>query len=52
VTRINPDLHRRISLAATVARKSVNAWVTEQLEQAVRQLGEYGNRRKPRSRPA
>jgi len=32
VTRINPDLHRRINLAAALSGKSLNAWVTEQLE--------------------
>ena len=35
VTRISPELHRRASLAASVAGKSLNAWVAEQLEGAV-----------------
>src|SRR6266508_890879 len=35
VTRIRPDLHRRISLAATLSGQSLNAWVTEQLERGV-----------------
>jgi predicted HicB family RNase H-like nuclease len=38
VTRVSPDLHRRINLAATLAGKSLNAWVTEQLESGVQQL--------------
>ena len=39
VTRVSPDLHRRINLAAALAGKSVNAWVMEQLEKGVRQIG-------------
>lgn len=31
VTRIPPDLHRQVSVAATASGKSLNAWVTEQL---------------------
>jgi predicted HicB family RNase H-like nuclease len=34
VTRVNPALHRRISMAATIAGKSLNAWVAEQLDKA------------------
>jgi predicted HicB family RNase H-like nuclease len=32
VTRVSPDLHRAISIAASFAGKSLNAWVAEQLE--------------------
>src|SRR5947208_7013286 len=32
ITRISPDLHRRINIAASLSGKSLNAWVTEQLE--------------------
>jgi predicted HicB family RNase H-like nuclease len=39
VTRVSPDLHRRINLAATLSAKSLNAWVTEQLENAVQHPG-------------
>jgi predicted HicB family RNase H-like nuclease len=35
VTRVSPDLHRRASEAASVAGKSLNAWVAEQLQQAI-----------------
>jgi predicted HicB family RNase H-like nuclease len=35
VTRIPPDLHRQINLAATLSGKSLNAWVAEQLESAI-----------------
>jgi predicted HicB family RNase H-like nuclease len=35
VTRVSPDLHRKISLAASAAGKSLNAWVAERLEQEV-----------------
>lgn len=39
VTRISPDLHRRVSIAASVAGKSLNAWVAEQLNSAVDTVG-------------
>jgi predicted HicB family RNase H-like nuclease len=35
VTRVSPALHRKISLAASSAGKSLNAWVAEQLERDV-----------------
>ncbi len=35
VTRISPKLHRQINLAATLCNKSLNAWVTEQLQKAM-----------------
>jgi predicted HicB family RNase H-like nuclease len=35
VARVSPDLHRRASLAAALAGKSLNAWVAEQLQTAV-----------------
>ena len=34
VTRIPPDLHREVSTAATLAGKSLNTWVAEQLQLA------------------
>lgn len=34
-TRVSPDLHRRISLAAKIADMSLNAWVIEQLRVGV-----------------
>jgi predicted HicB family RNase H-like nuclease len=39
VTRIPPELHRRVNLAANRAGKSLNAWVAEQLEAAVASIG-------------
>jgi hypothetical protein len=36
LTRVSPDLHRGINLAAARAGKSLNAWVTEQLEKGTR----------------
>lgn len=39
VTRIPPELHRQINLAAAVAGKSLNSWVTEQLRAAVQRTG-------------
>jgi predicted HicB family RNase H-like nuclease len=38
VTRVSPDLHRKISIAASFAGKSLNAWVAEQLERDVETL--------------
>ena len=38
VTRIPPDLHRQVNVAAALAGKSLNAWVTEQLQGAVLQV--------------
>jgi predicted HicB family RNase H-like nuclease len=39
VTRVGPDLHRRVNLAAMLSGKSLNAWVSEQLERGVQQVG-------------
>lgn len=39
VTRIPPDLHRQLSVAALVSGKSLNAWVAEQLQGAVLRVG-------------
>ncbi len=39
VTRVSPDLHRRVNIAAALSRKSLNAWVAEQLERGVEQAG-------------
>jgi predicted HicB family RNase H-like nuclease len=52
VTRVSPELHRRIHLAATLSGKSLNAWVTEQLERGVQQIGTTApvDRTKVRSR--
>jgi predicted HicB family RNase H-like nuclease len=38
VTRISPEIHRQISLAASLSGKSLNAWVAEQLQAAVPQI--------------
>ncbi len=35
VTRISPELHRKVSLAARLSGKSLNSWVSEQLSTAV-----------------
>ena len=39
VTRISPELHRQVNLAAAVSGKSLNAWVAEQLQAAVQRVG-------------
>lgn len=38
VTRISPDLHRQVNVAAVLSGKSLNAWVAEQLQGAVSRL--------------
>jgi predicted HicB family RNase H-like nuclease len=40
VTRISPELHRKVNLAASMAGKSLNAWVAEQLQLAVARVVE------------
>lgn len=39
VTRIPPELHRQVNAAAALAGKSLNAFVTEQLQFAVQKTG-------------
>lgn len=39
VTRISPELHRQVNVAAVIAGKSLNAFVAEQLEAAVQRSG-------------
>lgn len=39
VTRIPPELHRQVNLAASIAGKSLNAWVADQLQTAVARVG-------------
>jgi predicted HicB family RNase H-like nuclease len=50
VTRISPDLHRRISAAASLCGKSLNAWVAEQLEKGARMLNGGGKQSKAGTR--
>ncbi|MBI1344955.1 toxin-antitoxin system HicB family antitoxin [bacterium] len=38
VARLSPELHRLVDTAAKLSGKSLNAWVTEQLQQAVAPL--------------
>lgn len=45
LTRIPPDLHRQVHLAATLAGKSLNAWIAEQLKTAVARIGLAGSRK-------
>jgi predicted HicB family RNase H-like nuclease len=49
VTRIPPDLHRRASLAASLAGKSLNAWVAEKLESAVQSEDKARSRSKQKT---
>jgi predicted HicB family RNase H-like nuclease len=50
VTRISPELHRQASLAATLVGKSLNVWVSEQLQRAV--VAALGRVRKPSTKSA
>jgi predicted HicB family RNase H-like nuclease len=43
VTRVSPDLHRQVNIAAALSGTSLNAWVTEQLEKGVQQAGAKAN---------
>jgi predicted HicB family RNase H-like nuclease len=38
VTRVPPELHRQVNLAASVSGKSLNAWVVEQLQAGVARI--------------
>jgi len=42
VTRIPPELHRQVNLAASLSGKSLNAWVADQLKAAVARIGMAG----------
>ena len=42
LTRIPPELHRQVSLAASLSGKSLNAWLSEQLQSAVVRIGISG----------
>jgi predicted HicB family RNase H-like nuclease len=50
VTRVSPDLHRKVSTAASLSGKSLNAWVAEQLEKGVQILSREGSSLKGRDR--
>src|SRR5206468_8695631 len=57
VTRIPPELHRQVNLAASLAGKSLNAWVADQLKAAVARIGMVGAKKakaaaRRRSRPS
>ena len=39
ITRIPPELHRRVNVAAALSGKSLNAWVADQLQAAVSGAG-------------
>src|SRR5271165_5517091 len=38
VTRVPPELHRQVNLAASLSGKSLNAWVVEHLQEALDRL--------------
>jgi predicted HicB family RNase H-like nuclease len=42
MTRIPPELHRQVNLAASLSAKSLNAWVSEQLQSAIARIGIAG----------
>ncbi len=54
VTRVPPELHRQVNLAASLSGKSLNAWVVEQLQAAaarVKSLKTTGATAKAKGRP-
>ena len=42
ITRIPPELHRQVNLAASISGKSLNAWVVDQLQAAVVKVRSLG----------
>lgn len=48
VTRIPPELHRQVNMAASLTGKSLNAWVADQLKAAVARIG-MGRARKAKA---
>lgn len=51
MARVSPELHRRASLAASRAGKSLNAWVAEQLQSAVDGSVKAGHRNAAATKP-
>jgi predicted HicB family RNase H-like nuclease len=45
VTRIPPELHRQVNVAASLSGKSLNAWVSEQLQSAIARIGTLGTKK-------
>jgi predicted HicB family RNase H-like nuclease len=39
LTRISPELHRLVNIAANLSGKSLNGWVAEQLQSSIAQIG-------------
>jgi predicted HicB family RNase H-like nuclease len=39
VTRISPEVHRQASIAASLSGKSLNAWVSEEIQSALARIG-------------
>src|SRR5205823_446018 len=37
ITRVSPELHRQVNLAASMSGKSLNAWVVDQLQAGIAQ---------------
>jgi predicted HicB family RNase H-like nuclease len=53
VTRVSPEVHRLVNLAATASGVSLNAWVAEQLREAAESaIGEIVPKRKKSPRAA
>jgi predicted HicB family RNase H-like nuclease len=50
VTRISPELHRELNLAASHRGMSLNAWVAEQLQSAVASAGPGLKKTRPKRR--
>ncbi|MBI1900776.1 MAG: type II toxin-antitoxin system HicB family antitoxin [Planctomycetia bacterium] len=50
LTRIPPELHRQVNLAASLSDKSLNAWVSEQLQSAIARIGMAGAKKPKRAR--
>jgi len=42
VTRVTPELHRQVSVAASLSGQSLNAWLSRQLQSAIAHCGMGG----------
>jgi predicted HicB family RNase H-like nuclease len=40
ITRVSPELHRKLNAAARLANRSLNSWIAEQLDRAASELAE------------
>jgi predicted HicB family RNase H-like nuclease len=49
LTRVPPELHRQVNMAASLSGKSLNAWVADQLKAGVARMGVAGFKKAKRT---